>query len=388
MIARVITAALEKKENRTVSSNRAAPAKLKRKDHLTELMRNGSLSRKKRILMTIEELKKTLEPWLEKRFQSAVKIYDVIPLSGGACQENSLLELEVNEGSRKGSHRLVLRSDRGSSLFSSLDRKQEFEVARAAFEAGTRTPEPYFYEMDESVLGRPFSLMQWIPGKATGRYVVKDNSLKDVRKELPSSLAEHLAHIHSVKPGNNSLDFLNIPAESPASEGCKEMRLEIDKLQEAHPAMELALNWLEKNAYNTDELVLVHGDFRTGNFMVSPEGLHGILDWEFAHFGDRHEDISWLCMRDWRFGKLNLEAGGISNRQDFYQAYEKFSGARVDPEKVRYWEVMGNLRWAGGAAAQAERHLSGKTRGIELASIGRRVAEMEFEMLRLIEQGQ
>ena len=92
MIARVITAALEKKENRTVSSNRAAPAKLKRKDHLTELMRNGSLSRKKRILMTIEELKKTLEPWLEKRFQSAVKIYDVIPLSGGACQENSLLE--------------------------------------------------------------------------------------------------------------------------------------------------------------------------------------------------------------------------------------------------------------------------------------------------------
>ncbi len=335
--------------------------------------------------MTVEELKKTLEPWLKGHFQSAVKIYDVIPLSGGACQENSLLELDVEDGPRKGSHRLVLRSDRGSSLFSSLNRKQEFEVARAAFEAGTKTPEPFFYEMDEAVLGKPFSLMEWIPGKATGRYIVKDNSLKEVRKTLPDSLAEHLAHIHSVKSGTKGLDFLNMPEESPALEGCKEMRSEMNKLQEAHPAMELALNWLELNAYGTDELVLVHGDFRTGNFMVSPEGLHGILDWEFAHFGDRHEDISWLCMRDWRFGKLNLEAGGISKREDFYAAYEKHSGIKVDPEKVRYWEVMGNLRWAGGAAAQAERHLSGKTKGIELASIGRRVAEMEYEMLRLIE---
>ncbi|MEQ8352065.1 MAG: phosphotransferase family protein [Leptospiraceae bacterium] len=336
--------------------------------------------------MTVEELKSTLEPWLKEQFKSAVKIFDVIPLSGGACQENSLLELEVQDGPRKGNHRLVLRSDRGSSLFSSLDRKQEFQVARAAFEAGTLTPEPFFYEMNESILGKPFSLLQWIPGKATGRYIVKDNSLKEVRKTLPANLAEHLAHIHSVRAGHSDLTFLNTPEESPAREGCKEMRKEINQLLEAHPAMELALNWLEKNSYGTDELVLVHGDFRTGNFMVSPEGLHGILDWEFAHYGDRHEDISWLCMRDWRFGKLNLEAGGISAREDFYKAYEKFSGVKVDPEKVRYWEVMGNLRWAGGAAAQAERHLSGKTRGIELASIGRRVAEMEFEMLRLIEK--
>ncbi|MCB1169468.1 MAG: phosphotransferase family protein [Leptospiraceae bacterium] len=337
--------------------------------------------------MTVEELKQTLEPWLKERFQSEVQIFDVIPLSGGACQENSLLELEVKTGQRKGSHRLVLRSDRGSSLFSSLNRKQEFEVARAAFQAGTRTPEPFFYEMDEAVLGKPFSLLEWVPGKATGRYVVKDRALKDIRKQLPEQLASNLAHIHSVKSGHPELDFLRVPATSPASEGCQEMRQEIQQLLESHPAMELALNWLEKNAKPTDELVLVHGDFRTGNFMVSPEGLHGILDWEFAHFGDRHEDISWLCMRDWRFGKLNLEAGGISSRKEFYDAYEKASGAKVDPEQVRYWEVMGNLRWAVGAAGQAERHLSGKTRGIELAAIGRRVGEMEYEMLRLIEEG-
>ena len=241
--------------------------------------------------------------------------------------------------------------------------------------------------MDEAVLGKPFSLLEWVPGKATGRYVVKDRALKDIRKQLPGQLAANLAHIHSVKSDHPELDFLRVPETSPALEGCQEMRQEVQQLLEAHPAMELALNWLEQNAQPTDQLVLVHGDFRTGNFMVSPEGLHGILDWEFAHFGDRHEDISWLCMRDWRFGKLNLEAGGISSRTEFYEAYEKASGARVDPNQVRYWEVMGNLRWAVGAAGQAERHLSGKTRGIELAAIGRRVGEMEYEMLRLIEEG-
>jgi len=119
--------------------------------------------------------------------------------------------------------------------------------------------------------------------------------------------------------------------------------------------------------------------------MVSPDGLQGIVDWEFAHWGDRHEDISWLCMKDWRFGKLNKEVGGFTDRETFYAEYEKSSGKKVDPRRVTYWEIMGNARWGCGAAGQAERHLSGMDKGIELASIGRRTCEMEFEAMRLIE---
>ena len=145
------------------------------------------------------------------------------------------------------------------------------------------------------------------------------------------------------------------------------------------------INWLNSHLEETDEPVLVHGDFRTGNFMATPEEVTGIVDWEFAHFGDRHEDIAWLCMRDWRFGKLNKEVGGFADREEFYAEYEKFSGIKVYPKKVRFWEVIGNLRWALGSAAQAERHISGADKGIELASIGRRTCEMELEAMRLIE---
>ena len=122
----------------------------------------------------------------------------------------------------------------------------------------------------------------------------------------------------------------------------------------------------------TIDPVLVHGDFRTGNYLATERGLEALLDWEFAHWGDRHEDLTWISMRDWRFGKINLPVGGISAREPFYEAYEKASGVPVDRAKALYWEVMGNARWAAGAHQQAERHLSGQSRGIELASIGRR----------------
>ena len=90
-------------------------------------------------------------------------------------------------------------------------------------------------------------------------------------------------------------------------------------------------------------------------------------------------------MRDWRFGVIKKEVGGFADRDAFYEAYERHSGVKVDVRRVLFWEVMGNVRWAVGSIQQAERHLSGKDRGIEFASIGRRTGEMEFEMMRLIE---
>src|SRR5262249_19691351 len=147
------------------------------------------------------------------------------------------------------------------------------------------------------------------------------------------------------------------------------------------------LDWLIANALVTSERTLVHADFRTGNFMVSAQGLDAVLDWEFAHWGDPFEDLGWLCVRDWRFGQLAKPVGGIACRAEFYAAYEKASGRQVDPTWVHYWEVTGNVRWAVGSIYQGERYLSGEESDIELLAIARRAVEMEFEALRLIERG-
>jgi aminoglycoside phosphotransferase (APT) family kinase protein len=112
-----------------------------------------------------------------------------------------------------------------------------------------------------------------------------------------------------------------------------------------------------------------------------------VLDWEFAHVGAPEEDIAWLCVRDWRFGELALAAGGVAERWAFYRAYERAAGAEVDAERIHFWEIFGNLRWALGCAHQAARYARGGVRDLELLAIGRRSAEMEYEALRLIEVG-
>lgn len=332
-----------------------------------------------------------LEAYLSDRLSGSVKVTEMVSLSGGACQENYLVALDVSGGPDAGHHDLVLRTDKGGALLNSLSRADEFVVARAAHVAGVRTPEPRWLEKDASVLGNPFYLMQKISGRAHGRYVVKDRELNAYRAKMPTDIARNLAAIHSLRPGANSdLDAVLGPGPVPASTGpalagVAHLLSGLDALGEPHPALELGLNWLRANAPTTAQPVLVHGDFRTGNFMVSPDGLQGIVDWEFAHWGDPHEDLSWLCMRDWRFGKNNRPVGGFANRDEFYALYETASGTAVDPERVRYWEIFGNAAWGLGAAQQARRHLTGQDRGIEYASIGRRSGEMEWELMRLIE---
>ena len=155
----------------------------------------------------------------------------------------------------------------------------------------------------------------------------------------------------------------------------------------AYPAVEYALAWLCARIPKVETCVLVHGDFRTGNFLVTAEGLSAILDWEFARFGSPYEDLAWVSVRDWRFGRLDLPIGGFAKRDAFYAAYEEAGGGPVDLEQVLWWEILGNLRWAVGSVFQGERYLSGEQTDLELVAIARRNVEMEFEALRLIRRG-
>ncbi|MDI7215523.1 phosphotransferase family protein [Leptospira santarosai] len=343
--------------------------------------------------MNDTELRNVLEKYLSEKLNGKTEIHSMVSLSGGACQENFAAQVQVLEGPEKGTYDTVFRTDKGAALLASLNREDEFGVCDLAYKAGVNTPKPFWLETDCGITGSPFYFMQKISGKAVGRYVVKDPSLNKMRKQLAVDLAKNLARLHSIKPSdckNETLRETLWKGQDPndrivANGSIRFLRSELERMEEAHPAMEMILNWLEKRAKPSDDVVLIHGDFRTGNFMVTPEGLQGIVDWEFAHWGDRHEDLTWLCMRDWRFGKLNKEAGGFADRSEFYEEYEKVSGVKPDPKMITYWEVMGNLRWAIGCIGQAKRHLSGKDKGIELAAIGRRACEMEYEAMRLIE---
>ena len=228
-----------------------------------------------------------------------------------------------------------------------------------------------------------------LEGETIGRRVVKEPGLAEARKRLPGQMGAALAAIHRVDTGRFGLNEIlpaPAPGQTPARSLIGRAEADLDRIGEPHPALELALRWLRRREpLPPERLALVHGDFRIGNMVVAPQGLSGVLDWEFAHIGDPAEDLYWGLVRDWRFGADHLPYGGVGEPEEFFAAYEAHGGA-VDRARVSYWEVMGNVLWAVGTLNQAQRHLSGDEPNLELASLGRRCAEMELEALRLMKE--
>ena len=303
-------------------------------------------------------------------------------LAGGACQDNFLIDVA-------GAARWVLRSDARTSLPGSIDRAREFAVMKAAARAGVKTPEPLALLGELLAPKTSAYLVPFVAGEAIGRKIVKGPELAAARAGLAGELASELARIHSVTPTTEPHLFGDaLPAVSAAHARIEGMRGPMSALRRERPALAWLVRWLEEHAPSDDPVsVLVHGDFRTGNFLVEPRGLSAVLDWEFAHFGSPYEDLSWLSVRDWRFGQLALPIGGFSARRPFYDAYEAASGRALDTAKLHYWEVLGNVAWALGAACQTERYTHGGEEDLELLAIGRRASEMEWEALRLVEKG-
>jgi aminoglycoside phosphotransferase (APT) family kinase protein len=118
--------------------------------------------------------------------------------------------------------------------------------------------------------------------------------------------------------------------------------------------------------------------------MFGEDGVRGIIDWELAHWGDPMEDIGWLAVKSWRFGGKKPMAG-VGDYEPFFEAYEAAGGAPVARERVRFWELYGNLKWGVITITQSMNYFSGRNPTVEMASIGRRTAETEWELLKLLE---
>lgn len=332
---------------------------------------------------TISELTARLEPLVRAHLGADAAVVGLDRLPGGASRESWLVRVARDGGAE---HRLVLRRDPTGHVIES-SREGEAALLEAAHAAGVPVPRVHWAEGDPAVLGGAYFVMDFVDGETIGRRLLRDAAFEDARAVLPEQLAAALARIHAIDPGLPALGFL---ARGRADRAPAQLEIERyrDILRgiapEPHPTLELAIRWLGARVPRPHEPTVVHGDFRVGNVIVGPEGLRAVLDWELAHLGDPLEDLGWFCVRSWRFGNDALTAGGLCDRERFVAAYEQAHGAAVDRAAVRWWEVFGNLKWAVICIMQAQTHLRGAA-NVELASLGRRTAEMEWELLELME---
>jgi aminoglycoside phosphotransferase (APT) family kinase protein len=313
----------------------------------------------------------------------AVEITRLELLGGGAIQENWGVDASFDGGRLAGQQRLVLRTDAATGVPSSLSRVEEYAVLQAAFAAGVTVPEPLFACPDPAVLGKAFFVMRRVSGSALGRPITLDPGLEAARPAIAERLGRELARLQTIRPPCGDLAFLP-PYDGPVRQ-VGEFRAYLDRHPNPRPVLEWALRWAETHLPDKLPPVLCHRDFRTGNYLMEGTQLTAILDWEFAGWGDPDEDIGWLCCKGWRFGRLDREAGGIAERAPFYRGYESESGRRLDPERVRFWEIFANIRWAVIALQQSDRYLIGGARSLSTAITGRRATECDLELLMLLD---
>jgi aminoglycoside phosphotransferase (APT) family kinase protein len=229
---------------------------------------------------------------------------------------------------------------------------------------------------DRAGLPPGWLVVERVQGESIPRKLLRDPEWSTARRALTSDCGTALARIHGIDP--DAVEGL--PGHDPLGDPLPIL----DGLGEVRPALELGARWLLLHRPPTHRRVTVHGDFRMGNLLVGPAGLRAVLDWELAHAGDPAEDVGWLCSRAWRFGGAG-QVGGFGQLPELLDCYVTAGGERISSDRVRWWEVYAAVKWAVICALQASAHLGGTTRSMELAAIGRRVCESEWDLLVLLD---
>ncbi len=299
-------------------------------------------------------------------------------LSGGASKETWSFDAIGTDGAR---NELILRRDPPGRAGEPGAIDREAAAIRLAHAAGLPVPE-LLLRSDGTGLGTSLGtglgtagmIMRRVEGETIARRILRDEQYASARGVLVGQLGTFAAQLHA----------LDAPASFPQPAPLDNLRATLDTFAEVSPAFEMALAELAAAPPPAREPVLLHGDFRLGNVIVGPEGLAAVLDWELTHIGNPAEDLGWLCVKAWRFG-VDPPVAGLGSRQELLAAYRAAGGAEISLEELRWWEILGTLRWGVICMTQAWAHLSGAHRSVELAAIGRRVCEQEWDLLLLLD---
>ena len=314
----------------------------------------------------IDRLDEKLAGVLSPVLGGPVTVENLHALTGGASRSTWAFEA--------GQRKLILRTGPPDDVHAGM----ELEAQTQKLAAAEGTPVPHVLIADDSAspLGVPYLVCDFIDGEAIAPRILRKLD-EAARARLLEQCAQALAATHRVDPTN---------AELRRDDQMALWRAQLDEMGDTTATFEWTLRWLAANRPPPSPPVLVHGDFRMGNLIIDDGQLAAVLDWELVHVGEIYEDLAWFCIRAWRFGAPQSRGvGGLGSLEQFLSAYERASGTTVDRVGMRWWLIRATLSWGIICRYQAERHLSGRSRSVELAAIGRRVCETEWDLLDLLE---
>ncbi|WP_324740289.1 phosphotransferase family protein [Tsuneonella sp. CC-YZS046] len=275
-------------------------------------------------------------------------ISDVRRMSGGASKEQFLF---IYDGPR-GREQLVLRMDPLEGLLETC-RRREAQVLRAMRDV-VPVPEVLYVDADGSALGLPGLVTSFVSGVAKPPQAAA--SVSGLRTDfdegwralLAPAFMDNLIRIHGFDFRSADLPDFAVPDADPLQPALRQVNWWAlawrDDVVDAFPIMAIAEGWMRENLPACNEPVLVHGDYRTGNYLFDPEDgrVTAVLDWELAHIGDFHEDLAWnlqpIFANKGEDGRERIS--GLFTREDFLEGYERHSGRVIDPKTLHFYNVL------------------------------------------------
>lgn len=331
--------------------------------------------------MTLD-LAKGLATYLSEAWQEEVAVGNLSTTTAGARRHNVLFEADAGGTVH---HLVATIVPFGETIINSID--AEAGVRALAEQAGVAVPHVHLAREDGDLVGGPFMISEFVPGETVPRRVLRLVAEHGIGELVATQLGETLARLHAVDPDavEVPLRTLDIDNDDPTVAALEAMVLAVDELPQRRPALELGLRWLDRHMpAGPVRRTIVHTDVRNGNLIVGEDGLRAVLDWEGAlAAGDPMQDLAWPALRMWRFRNEAAEIGGFAGRAPYVGGYESAGGTFAE-DRFEWWKVEGTLRWAVGLAGQAMAFLDGRVPSIVMAASGRRVSELEWDLLMLI----
>ncbi|NIP16608.1 MAG: phosphotransferase [Pseudomonadales bacterium] len=305
--------------------------------------------------------------YLADRWERPVTTLHIEQIPGGASRETYRIKVAV-EGDEQG---LILRRDPVSSLIET-ERSLEYRTYEAVFPTSIPVPEPLLLEEDAAPLERPFSVMREIGGCESSAQALAAPPYLAVRETIGQRKWEILGQLASLDVSDLGVDaFMAVPDHSARQELDQWSAVIAKDALHPQPIAEATRRWLERNLPEpASRLALVHGDYRSGNFLYDEDGvIKGVLDWEMAHIGDPLEDLAWSLDPLWSWPEREL-AGSLLPREQAIRVWEEASGLTVDRAAFRWWQVFASYKGLAIWISSTEDFVNGASKEPILAVAG------------------
>ncbi len=332
-------------------------------------------------------LRERIKRYLSRETGRSVEVVDLIRLPVGFSWLTFRLGVRGLDGS-DDVRPLILRLGPDYGLFAPYSALPQVLSMQSLAKTEVPVPSVYWHSEDPDLLGAPFLFCELVMGTALLPWASSSLAplADDQRLMLADQFVNALAALHQVdwalRPMAQLAGDMNV--ENAAQRQLQNWRSAYERwAMRPYPLFEWGARWLFEHCPPAPRLSIVHGDYRTGNFLEQGGKITSILDWELAHIGDPHEDLGWASLPMYMGGtKLICR---LIEAERFFEQYQSRVSFPLSMSSVSYYKVFSLLKLAATHMAAARCFEDGRFNDLRMPAMGSQILPVLRQLEKAIE---